>query len=102
MWAKAGIIRHGDELNRALQELEVLQRCFVQGQPESEGSLSIYFEVRSMLRAAMAVVSAAVFRKESRGAHFREDFPVSKPEMAKSICLELDRGSLNPFFLPGS
>ncbi len=102
MWAKAGIIRHGDELKQALQELEVLHKCFAQGQPASKGSLSIYFEVRSMSRAAMAVVSAAVFRNESRGAHFREDFPVSKPEMAKSICLELDRGSLKPFFLPGS
>ncbi len=102
MWTKAGIVRHGDELNRALQELEVLQGCFVQGQPASKGSLSIYFEVRSMLRAAMAVVSAAVFRKESRGAHFREDFPASKAEMAKSICLELEQGRLRPFFLPGS
>ncbi len=102
MWAKTGIVRHGDELNQALQELEDLQRNFREGQPSSKGSLGIYFEVRSMLRAAQAVVSAAVFRKESRGAHFREDFPASKTEMAKSICLQLDRGGLRPFFWPGS
>ena len=102
MWEEVGILRHGVGLHRALQELEDLQRYFAHGQPASKGSLGIYFEVRSMLTAAMAVASSAVFRSESRGAHFREDFPAGNPEMAKSIYLKLDQGRLKPFFFPGS
>ncbi|MFH1756758.1 MAG: FAD-binding protein [Pseudomonadota bacterium] len=102
MWEEVGIIRHGVGLTRALQELEVLQRCFAQGQPASKVSLGNYFEVRSMLTAAIAVVSSAVFRSESRGAHFREDFPASNPEMAKSIYLKLDQGRMRLSFSHGS
>ena len=94
MWEEVGIIRHGVGLNRTLQELEVWQRYFAQGQPASQVSLGVYFEVRSMLTAAMAVASSAVFRRESRGAHFREDFPAGNPEMAKSIYVKLDQGRL--------
>jgi fumarate reductase (CoM/CoB) subunit A len=102
MWEEAGIIRHGVGLNRTLQELEEWQRYFAHGQPAFQGSLGRYFEVCSMLTAAMAVVSSAVLRRESRGAHFREDFPAGNPEMARSIYLRLDQGRLKPFFSPGA
>ena len=35
-----------------------------------------YFELRNMLDLAEAVVESALFRKESRGPHFRTDYPV--------------------------
>jgi fumarate reductase (CoM/CoB) subunit A len=100
MWEKAGIIRHADGLNLALQELEDWQRFCAQGQPASENSLGVFFDIRSMLTAARAVVSSALLRRESRGAHFREDFPSSKPEMTKSVYIEMEQGRMRPFFSP--
>ncbi len=102
MGEKVGIIRHGAGLTQALKELENEQELFARGQPSSGASLSSYFEVRSMLTAAMAVTRSAIFRQESRGAHFREDFPASSPEMAKSIYLKLDQGRMRLSFSHGS
>jgi succinate dehydrogenase/fumarate reductase flavoprotein subunit len=40
------------------------------------------WELRNLALAAAAVVSAATLREESRGAHFRADFPETYPSLA--------------------
>ena len=40
------------------------------------------WELRNMTEAAAAIVAAALQREESRGAHFRSDFPVPDPRLA--------------------
>jgi fumarate reductase (CoM/CoB) subunit A len=77
-------------LTQAIEELESLQRFIKEGKPVSTRGLCNYFEVRSMLISASAITHSALFREESRGAHFREDFPKSKQEMAKSIYVKYD------------
>lgn len=89
MWEKVGIIRNGPGLIQANKELQNWQAALEEKQPEAKESLSSYFEVRSMLIAAQAVARPALIREESRGAHFREDFPASKPEWAKTIFTRL-------------
>jgi succinate dehydrogenase/fumarate reductase flavoprotein subunit len=73
LWEKAGVIRTGGELEAGLHELESLQERFrtMQRTP----SLRRWFEVRNMLLAARLLLLAARSRRESRGAHFRSDFP---------------------------
>ena len=46
---------------------------------KGENTLSpqIYFEARNMILTAKLIIKSAVIRKESRGAHYREDFPVT-------------------------
>jgi len=94
MWEKVGIIRNGPRLIQALQDLEDWQKFLEEKRPETKGNLSSYFEVRSMLIAAQAVARSALLREESRGAHFREDFPTGKPEWAKSIYTRLENGKI--------
>jgi len=53
-------------------------------------SLADWFELRASLAAAEAVTRAALARRESRGAHQREDFPDSRPEFAQSLRIALD------------
>lgn len=98
MWNKVGIIRNKMGLKEAIEELVSLQKLFNEGQPVSKKSLSHFFEVRSMLISALAIAHSALFREESRGAHFREDFSESKPEMAKSIYVKKERGEMKLFF----
>jgi fumarate reductase (CoM/CoB) subunit A len=90
MWKKVGIIRNRVGLTQAIEELESLQRFIKEGKPVSTRGLCSYFEVRSMLISASAITHSTLFREESRGAHFREDFPKSKQEMAKSIYVKYD------------
>jgi succinate dehydrogenase/fumarate reductase flavoprotein subunit len=73
LWEKAGVIRTGGELEAGLHELESLRERFrtMQRTP----SLRRWFEVRNMLLAARLLLLAARSRRESRGAHFRSDFP---------------------------
>jgi succinate dehydrogenase/fumarate reductase flavoprotein subunit len=47
-----------------------------------------------MLATAEMIVSAALLRTESRGAHQREDFPDSNPALEKNQVLEWTDGAL--------
>ncbi|QYK59796.1 L-aspartate oxidase [Paenibacillus sp. S25] len=66
----AGVRRHGEGLQAALDEL--------QGQmPIFEGVIAGREEIEfaNLLTCALLVTDGALLREESRGAHYREDFP---------------------------
>jgi L-aspartate oxidase len=46
-------------------------------------------ELRNMATTALLVASAALARRESRGAHFRSDFPQAEAALATRSCLTL-------------
>jgi L-aspartate oxidase len=48
-------------------------------------------EARNLLLVARLVASAALDREESRGAHYREDFPNPLPEWRRHQSLTVDR-----------
>jgi succinate dehydrogenase/fumarate reductase flavoprotein subunit len=73
LWEKAGVIRTAGELDAGLNELESLQARFRSLRRAS--SLRRWFEAGNMLLAARLLLLAARCRRESRGAHFRSDFP---------------------------
>ncbi len=63
MWEAVGLIRHGDRLRSALEQLHALR--------ETAPTAA----TRHVATVAWLVARAALFREESRGAHFRADFP---------------------------
>jgi len=69
MWKDAGIVRTGSGLKRALQELEEMEARM--SRPHSRRE----FEARNLQVAALLVTRSALAREESRGAHYRTDFP---------------------------
>lgn len=69
MWENVGIIRSESGLIKANRRLEELYSALVPG----ENSLE-YYQVINLLTVARVVVQAALWRKESRGAHYRADF----------------------------
>ncbi len=80
MTAKVGIFRTGAELAAAVSELQALlersRRIGVKsGGPGANPELVTAYRVRKMLKLALCVAHGAAERTESRGAHFREDFP---------------------------
>ncbi|MBN2123362.1 MAG: hypothetical protein JW821_03650, partial [Deltaproteobacteria bacterium] len=75
MWYKAGIARNGKELENALGQIEEFHRCVPDVQVEDFRDLMKALELQNMLISAEMVCRAALARTESRGAHYRDDYP---------------------------
>jgi L-aspartate oxidase len=68
MWERVGILRRREGMMRALWEFEQIARA-----PLSRAS-------RNFLTVAILIARSAVWREESRGAHFRLDYPARDDE----------------------
>jgi len=74
MWDKVGIIRSGEGLKEAAGILATWQSLLPQ--PSDRPS----YELDNLVLCARLTTEAALLREESRGAHFRTDFPKASPE----------------------
>jgi succinate dehydrogenase / fumarate reductase flavoprotein subunit len=74
-----GIVRTSEELDRAIEEIDKLKKryknIYVSGHREYNGAWHTALDLKNMLIVSEAITNAAIQRKESRGAHFREDYP---------------------------
>ncbi len=75
------VFRNEDGMKKALNTVESLRDglksvVIKDRSPYYNLELVTYFEVRNMLDLAPAIIKSAIFRKESRGPHFRTDFPL--------------------------
>ena len=78
-----GIVRHEREMLRALEAIHKLAeragRVRVQGNREYNPGWHTALDLENMLTVSEAITRSALERKESRGAHFREDYPAKDP-----------------------
>jgi len=78
-WEKVGIVRHGDNLKKSLGQIsELKQRA--EASSISGGRLfnltwQQALDMRNLLTASDLIARSALKREDSRGAHYREDFP---------------------------
>jgi L-aspartate oxidase len=70
MWKYAGLLRDANGLGEAKRSLEALRRSM------PTGLFRRAVEARNLHAVAELIVSAALGREESRGAHYRNDFPL--------------------------
>jgi len=80
MTDQVGIVRTGDSLAAAVDELKTLllrsrQIGLRSSAPGANPELTTAWRLQKMLKLALCVSYGALQRTESRGAHFREDFP---------------------------
>jgi succinate dehydrogenase / fumarate reductase flavoprotein subunit len=82
-----GIVRREDELARALEGLQKLRdrasRVGVIGNREFNPGWHTALDLTNLLTVSEAITRSALERKESRGAHFREDHPKSDTAFGK-------------------
>jgi succinate dehydrogenase / fumarate reductase flavoprotein subunit len=91
-----GIVRMEDEIVEALKRLEAFKersaRTGVDGHREFHTGWHACLDLRNLLTVSEAIARSAIERKESRGGHFREDYPDKVAEF----------GTLNIATVPGA
>lgn len=94
MWKNVAIIRDSEGLKTAIDRIEELKNMMADVKiPDIKvynKDLQDYLEVENLLEVALLTAEAALIREESRGAHFREDYPETLDEWRKSIIINKD------------
>ncbi|MFL6676135.1 MAG: L-aspartate oxidase [Massilia sp.] len=80
MWTDVGILRTAEGLQRAQTKLAELDAQLARtgvadGNREYNLSWHDWLNLRSLIAVSQVIAAAALLREDSRGAHFREDFP---------------------------
>ncbi|HYE94512.1 MAG TPA: FAD-binding protein, partial [Terriglobales bacterium] len=79
MWDQVGLVRDGDGLSAALTAIarvsDGLSRVGVAGGPSFNIAWHDWLNLRSQATVARLIALSAAERRESRGAHYRRDFP---------------------------
>jgi fumarate reductase flavoprotein subunit len=87
MWDKAGILRDAAGLAEAASGLDALEAQLDATGVEARArgfnmAWQDWLNLKSLTLVSRAIVTAAIAREESRGAHWREDFPRPQDEAA--------------------
>jgi L-aspartate oxidase len=69
MWQEVGIVRLGTHLRRTIHKLEGLRGSLPEPRSRQQR------EARNLLETGVLIARSALAREESRGAHYRIDFP---------------------------
>jgi L-aspartate oxidase len=77
MWREVGILRSGKELAGAIKKLETIEM------PKQEKMGRAERELRNLHTLALLIARSALAREESRGSHYRSDFPYQNDEEFK-------------------
>ena len=95
MWEKVAIVREEKTLNEALRELQQMQKDLdnldVCDENQYNTELLTALEVINMVEICILVVKSAILRRESRGAHFRSDFPETIDAWKRSIIINKNK-----------
>jgi L-aspartate oxidase len=86
MWRNAGILRDGEKLEKADQRLADWLDLLSDYPASSREEV----ELINMMMIGRTVVRSALSRRESRGAHFREDYPDSDEERRRHSLIYAD------------
>jgi L-aspartate oxidase len=84
MWRDVGLFRDGVPLRRAAMDLESAWRVLPIGEPTSPAAV----RTSSVVTVAFLMARAALRREESRGGHFRSDFPARDDERWRRRCVD--------------
>lgn len=94
MSQEVAVVRSAEGLARARAAIDALaaEANAQGGDPETDSRER--WELRNLIDAARSVIDNAAFREESRGAHYRSDFPATNADLAGEHTLRAADGSL--------
>ncbi|MBS4015985.1 MAG: L-aspartate oxidase [Candidatus Latescibacteria bacterium] len=71
VWDGAGIVRSNHKLQSALEQVQIIAENAKNIRPLTPGII----ELNNMITVAMLIIQSALIRNESRGLHYKEDYP---------------------------
>jgi len=83
LWNNVGIVRDASSLKNALSVIEKIEE-----QIDARSNEYYQSKSRSLVAVAKMICGSALLREESRGCHFRSDFPEEKTSFMKTIVLK--------------
>jgi succinate dehydrogenase / fumarate reductase, flavoprotein subunit len=86
LWTRAGIVRSGGDLREGLDEMARLRRRSTDLDVRGERLVDA-LNLQMMLQTAETILTSALLREESRGAHYRKDAPETVDEWQRTIVL---------------
>jgi succinate dehydrogenase/fumarate reductase flavoprotein subunit len=104
MWEKVGLVRNGPDLQSAIDRLHTIGERATRQIAGTEGAFNLAWnealDVTNICLNAELVARGALLRQESRGSHFRSDFPLPNPEWLKRICLQPNGSGIDVRYIP--
>ena len=101
MWDKVGIIRSESGLRAAISELQSIENALDDaGIADANRAFNLswhdWLNLKNLVQTSQGIAHAALARTDSRGAHYREDFPETGPlEGSTFTSLQIDTSGLN-------
>jgi succinate dehydrogenase/fumarate reductase flavoprotein subunit len=101
IWKNAGIIRSRNSLERAVSLINSVESDLKQAQIGNVRNVMRFLELKNMILVSRILCKAALLREESRGAHYRSDFPEEDNQnWLKTIITRKDHGGIKIDVLP--
>ena len=95
MLRAGGLERSRVNLEDGIKQLKQLKEKVEQLQPKDPSTLVGYVRLRNMAILGLTILTSALVREESRGAHFRSDFPNQNDfKWLRNIELNWENGEL--------
>ena len=88
-----GIVRTADQLKKGLEDVDYYLSIAEQIRYDSSVSAYANYSLKGILTLARAAITCAEVRKESRGAHYRSDYPQCLDAFSGSTLISFDSGS---------
>ena len=83
MWRDAGVVRHGKDLDECIEMVTFWCRYVM----DKEFADPQGWELQNMLTVARLISMSARQREESRGVHYRSDFPQTSPDWQRHVLI---------------
>ena len=83
MWNYVGIVRSDKRLLRALQRIKIIENETNEYYHQHKLTTDL-LELRNIIEVSKLIIKSALTRKESRGLHYSEDYPLPNKKFEKN------------------
>ena len=90
-----GIVRNEEELQKGIDDISYYLSIADKIHYDSSELVYFTYSLSGILNLAKAILICAQSRKESRGAHYRSDYPSSSEDFASSTIISYDGGKFS-------
>jgi len=96
MWKNVSVVRRGDKLAEAVEKLLGYRKLLNSRLNVGENRLIEALELRNMIDVGLAIAKTALTRRETRGSHYRVDYPSrDDSRWMKMIEIQISNGTLS-------